>query len=63
MYVCLCLGVTSDTVSRAAAAGAVTTKAVAEACGAGSQCGRCKRTVRAIIASTGSDKRPPPKSP
>jgi bacterioferritin-associated ferredoxin len=51
MYVCLCLGVTSDTVTRAVVAGAATTKQVADACGAGSQCGRCRRTVRAIIAS------------
>jgi bacterioferritin-associated ferredoxin len=51
MYVCLCLGVTSDTVSRAVAAGATTSKQVADVCGAGSQCGRCRRTVRAIIAS------------
>jgi bacterioferritin-associated ferredoxin len=51
MYVCLCLGVTSDTVRQAVAGGASTTKQVAEVCGAGSQCGRCRRTVRAIIAS------------
>jgi len=51
MYVCLCLGVTSDTISRAVASGATTSKEVAEACGAGSECGRCRRTVRAIIAS------------
>ena len=51
MYVCLCVGVTSETVGRAVAAGARTSKEVAEACGAGSQCGRCRRTVRAIIAS------------
>ena len=35
MYVCLCLGVTSDTVTRTVAAGAATTKQVADACGAG----------------------------
>ena len=46
MYVCLCLGVTSDTVTRTVAAGAATTKQVADACGAGAQCGRCRRTVR-----------------
>ena len=51
MYVCLCLGVTSDTVSRAVAAGATTSREVADVCGAGSQCGRCRRTVRAVIAS------------
>lgn len=61
MYVCLCLGVTSDTISRAVAAGATTSKQVAESCGAGSECGRCRRTVRAIIAATESDRRPPPK--
>jgi bacterioferritin-associated ferredoxin len=55
MYVCLCLGVTSDAVSRAVAAGASTTKQVADACGAGSQCGRCRRTVRAIIDAARRD--------
>ena len=34
MYVCLCLGVTSDTVTRTVVAGAATTKQVADACGA-----------------------------
>ncbi|HEY6649939.1 MAG TPA: (2Fe-2S)-binding protein [Mycobacterium sp.] len=63
MYVCLCLGVTSDTISRAVAAGATTSKQVADACGAGSECGRCRRTVRAIIAATGSDKHQPPRPP
>jgi bacterioferritin-associated ferredoxin len=51
MYVCLCLGVNSETVKRAIAAGASTSKEVAEACGAGSQCGRCRHTVRAMIAA------------
>ena len=49
MYVCLCKGVTSQTVSEVVAAGASTTKKVAKACGAGSECGRCRRTVQAII--------------
>lgn len=49
MYVCLCLGVTSQTVADAVATGATTSNEVAKACGAGSQCGRCRRTVRAII--------------
>jgi len=59
MYVCLCLGVTSDTVTRTVAAGAATTKQVADACGAGAQCGRCRRTVRAIIASVPRPDTPP----
>jgi bacterioferritin-associated ferredoxin len=49
MFVCLCNGVTSQTVAEAVAAGASTTKQVAKACGAGSECGRCRHTVRAII--------------
>ncbi|MBV9091023.1 MAG: (2Fe-2S)-binding protein [Mycobacteriaceae bacterium] len=52
MYVCLCKGVTSQTVAEAVAAGASTTKKVANACGAGSDCGRCRRTVQAIIKAT-----------
>jgi bacterioferritin-associated ferredoxin len=49
MYVCLCAGVTNQTVADAVAAGASTSRRVADACGAGLECGRCRRTVRAII--------------
>ncbi|HEY5855880.1 MAG TPA: (2Fe-2S)-binding protein [Aldersonia sp.] len=56
MYVCLCHGVTGAEVCDAVARGAQTSKHVAMACGAGSDCGRCKRTIRAIIAEqTGPD--------
>jgi bacterioferritin-associated ferredoxin len=51
MFVCLCLGVTSQEVTNAVENGASTSKQVATACGAGSDCGRCRRTVRAVIAS------------
>lgn len=51
MFVCLCLGVTSQDVTDAVTKGASTSKEVAKECGAGSECGRCRRTVRAIIAS------------
>jgi bacterioferritin-associated ferredoxin len=51
MFVCLCIGVTSHVVNEAVAGGASTSKEVAAACGAGSDCGRCRRTVRAIIAA------------
>lgn len=51
MYVCLCVGATSQTVSDAVARGACTSKEVAALCGAGGECGRCRRTVRAIIAA------------
>jgi bacterioferritin-associated ferredoxin len=51
MYVCLCVGASNKTVADAVARGASTTNEVAAACGAGSDCGRCRRTVRAIIDS------------
>jgi len=51
MYVCLCVGVTNQTVSDIVAQGASTSKEVAAACGAGGDCGRCRRTLRAIIAA------------
>jgi bacterioferritin-associated ferredoxin len=51
MFVCLCLGVTSREVADAAQKGAGTSKEVAAACGAGSDCGRCRPTVRALITS------------
>ncbi|KAA0093988.1 (2Fe-2S)-binding protein [Mycolicibacterium sp. P1-18] len=49
MFVCLCTGVTSQAVTDLVASGASTSKQIAEACGAGLDCGRCRRTVRAII--------------
>lgn len=49
MFVCLCAGVTNQTVAAAVDAGASTSKEVADSCGAGAECGRCRRTVRAII--------------
>jgi bacterioferritin-associated ferredoxin len=52
MFVCLCTGVTSQVVSDLVADGASTSKQIADACGAGADCGRCRRTVRAIIAAT-----------
>jgi len=51
MYVCLCTGATSQSISDAVAAGAATCRQVAAACGAGRDCGRCLRSVRAIIAA------------
>ena len=51
MFVCLCAGITSHQVAEAVDAGACTTNQVAAACGAGADCGRCRRTVPAIIES------------
>ncbi|OBA57973.1 (2Fe-2S)-binding protein [Mycobacterium sp. 1100029.7] len=52
MYVCLCVGVTNHTVAECVARGASTSKEVAAACGAGGDCGRCRRTLRAIIEAS-----------
>ncbi len=52
MYVCLCVGVTNHTVAECVARGASTSREVAAACGAGGDCGRCRRTVRAIIEAS-----------
>ena len=49
MFVCLCTGVTSQAVTDLVESGASTSKQIADACGAGLDCGRCRRTVRAII--------------
>ncbi|ORW96693.1 MULTISPECIES: (2Fe-2S)-binding protein [unclassified Mycobacterium] len=56
MFVCLCNGVTSHTVAECVAAGASTTKEVAQACGAGADCGRCRRTVQAMLRSSTPDR-------
>ncbi|MEM6106861.1 (2Fe-2S)-binding protein [Mycobacterium sp. 050272] len=52
MYVCLCVGVTNHTVAECVARGASSSKEVAALCGAGGDCGRCRRTLRAIIESS-----------
>jgi len=51
VFVCLCTGATSHVITDAVANGACTSKQVAEACGAGTDCGRCRHTVRGIIES------------
>ncbi len=50
MYVCMCCAVTSHTVEETIRCGARSTKDVAAQCGAGSICGRCRATVRKILA-------------
>jgi bacterioferritin-associated ferredoxin len=51
VFVCLCVGATSHDVDECVANGATTSNQIAEACGAGGDCGRCRRTLRAIIAA------------
>lgn len=63
MFVCLCTGVTTQVVTDVVASGATTSKQVAQACGAGSDCGRCRRTVRALIEDYFASQRQPAISP
>ena len=49
MYVCLCSGATCAMVSEAVAGGATACKQVAAACGAGLDCGRCLRNLKALV--------------
>jgi bacterioferritin-associated ferredoxin len=58
VFVCLCNGVTSQTVTEAVECGASTTNEVAQACGAGADCGRCRRTLQAILRSSSPDHTP-----
>jgi bacterioferritin-associated ferredoxin len=56
MFVCLCNGITSQVVADAIEKGASTTKEIAEVCGAGADCGRCRRTLRAILGASNGDR-------
>jgi bacterioferritin-associated ferredoxin len=51
VYVCLCTGVTTKDVEAAIGQGARSTKDVAALCQAGSVCGRCRHTVRQMLAA------------
>jgi bacterioferritin-associated ferredoxin len=57
VFVCLCNGITSQVVADVIAGGASTTNQIAAACGAGAECGRCRRTLRTLLASTGGERR------
>ncbi|MGB8403945.1 MAG: (2Fe-2S)-binding protein [Mycobacterium sp.] len=50
MFVCLCHAVTSRQVAEAVRNGASTTGQVAKSCGAGSDCGRCRKLIRSLIS-------------
>jgi bacterioferritin-associated ferredoxin len=49
MYICICRVVSSATVREVIAGGARTVRQVADACGAGTDCGRCTAHVRALL--------------
>ena len=51
MYVCLCRVVTRVQIEAVVAAGARTVEEVGEACAAGTECGKCRRTIMRILES------------
>ena len=53
MIVCLCRGVTERHVEAVVADGAATVAQVTQACGAGGDCGACRRMVAALVEATG----------
>jgi bacterioferritin-associated ferredoxin len=57
VFVCLCNGITNQVVAEAIANGASTTNQIAAACGAGAECGRCRRTLRVLLGGAGGDRR------
>jgi bacterioferritin-associated ferredoxin len=56
MFVCLCNGITGQVVAEAIADGASTTNQIAAACGAGADCGRCRRTLRLLLGTSSGDR-------
>jgi bacterioferritin-associated ferredoxin len=54
VFVCLCNGITSQ--AEAIAGGASTTKQIAAECGAGAECGRCRRTLRKLLGTPNGDR-------
>jgi bacterioferritin-associated ferredoxin len=56
MFVCLCNGITGQAVAEAIADGASTTNQIAAACGAGADCGRCRRTLRLLLGTSSGDR-------
>jgi len=49
MFVCLCCAVSDTTIRHAIRSGARNTDAVGDACGAGTQCGKCRTMIEVMI--------------
>jgi bacterioferritin-associated ferredoxin len=51
MYVCLCTGLTNHDIRQAIASGASSVEEVTGRTGAGTHCGACVASVKALVAS------------
>ena len=60
MWVCMCNGVTSNTIQEIIDDGARSTKEIETRCGAGAVCGRCRHTVRVMLQKAVDSAEPPP---
>jgi bacterioferritin-associated ferredoxin len=49
MYICLCQVVTRATIEAAIQNGATTVEAVGQGCGAGTDCGKCQRSIMRLL--------------
>jgi bacterioferritin-associated ferredoxin len=54
MWVCLCEAVNSSTIKEVIAAGARTTEQVGKICRAGTICGRCRKSISALLNEAAS---------
>ncbi len=52
MIICLCLGVSEKQIRTCIAEGACSVEAVGNACGAGTGCGTCQRTIAGLVAES-----------
>lgn len=59
MYICLCRVVTRTEIEGAITAGARTVQEVGQRCGAGTDCGKCQRTISRLLDAAGV---PPPET-
>jgi bacterioferritin-associated ferredoxin len=59
VYICLCRVVTRTEIEGAIAAGARTVQEVGQRCGAGTDCGKCQRTISRLLETAGG---PPPEA-
>ncbi len=49
MYVCSCFAITEEQIAAHAESGRATPRAIAGACGAGTDCGSCVRRIQALL--------------
>jgi bacterioferritin-associated ferredoxin len=54
VWICLCEAVTCSVIRRVIDAGAHSVRAIGEACGAGTDCGKCKQNIVVLLGEQGA---------